>query len=156
MSSRLGQLFSRGEKLEQIREQYERWGSAVLQFCELFLGARSAAERATREAFVRCFKSSHQVATQGIPVALLTMAFRVVRQSATSATEQLAPLPSAILRLEATERAVFILHGVLSVQIPWVAAILGMPPEQATQLWARALIEVRGRLPQHFFKEQSR
>ena len=156
MSSCLGQLFSREERLEQIRKQYARWGSTVLQFCEMFLGARSAAERATGEGFVLCFKSGHQVATQGIPVALLTMAFRVARESATSATEQLAPLPSAILRLEATERAVFILHGAMSVQMPWVAAVVGVLPEQAKQLWGQSLIRLRELLPRHFFEEQSK
>lgn len=155
MSSCLGQIFSRKTKLEHAHGLYARWGATVLHFCELFLGDRSMAQQAAVESFGRLFKSVGHVAREG-PVALLRVAFRVACQSATSAGEELEPLQAAILRLEPTERAVFILHGVMSVQMPWVAAIIGVPPHEASQLWATALIEVRGRLPQDFLKERRR
>lgn len=152
----LGQIFSRRARLENVRDLYAHWGTTVLQFCELFLGDRNTAQQATVESFVRLFTSAGHVAMEGIPVALLSVAFRVICQSATSADEELQPLRRAILRLGPTERAVFILHGVMSVQMPWVAAILGGPPQEASELWAKALIEVRGRLPHDFFKQRRR
>lgn len=156
MSSCLGQIFSRKTKLEHAHGLHARWGATVLHFCELFSGDRSTAQRATVESFVRLFKSVGHVAMEGIPVALLSVAFRVACQSAASAGEELEPLRAAILRLGPTERAVFILHGVMSLEMPWVAAILGVPPKEATELWAKALIEVRGRLAHDFFKERRR
>lgn len=156
MSSCLGQIFSRKTKLEHAHGLYARWGATVLHFCELFLGDRSMAQQAAVESFVRLFKSVGHVAKEGIPVALLGVAFRVACQSSTSGREELEPLPAAILRLAPTERAVFILHGVMSLQIPWVAAILGVPLHEASQLWAKALIEVRGWLSHDFFKERRR
>lgn len=156
MSSCLSQIFSRRAQLKNVRDVYALWGATVLHFCELFLGDKSTGQQATVETFVRLFKSAGQVAMEGTPVALLSVAFRVACQSATSAAEELEPLQAAILRLGPTERAIFILRGVMSVQMPSVAAIVGVPPHEASQLWAKALIEVRGRLPHGFFKERRR
>lgn len=156
MRSCWGQVFSKRARLEHIRDLYAQWGSTVLQFCELFLGDRSRAQLATVQSFVGLVKNGGHISVEGIPVALLGVAFRVVCQSVTSAGEELEPLRAAILRLGPTERAVFILHGVMSVQMPWVAAILGVSAREAGQLWAKALIEIRGRLPHDFFKERRR
>jgi DNA-directed RNA polymerase specialized sigma24 family protein len=156
MSSCLGQLLSRKTKLDHVRDLYSRSGSNALHFCELFLGDRSSAERATVESFDRSFKDSGHVAMEGIPVALLSVAFRVVCQSPTSLGQELDPLRAAILRLEPTERAVFILHSVMSVQMPSLAAIVGVRPEKASELWAKSLVEVRELLPREFFKERSK
>lgn len=141
----------------EAKAAYARWGPMVLRFCELFLGEHSLAEQATTEAFVRFVGSGHRAESNGVPVALLSFAFRVASESpAPRNSEPSEPLPAAIVHLDALTRAVFVLHGVLSVQIPWVAAILGVSPEQVNQLWAKSLIEVHARLPKDFFKERRR
>lgn len=141
--------------VEEAKALYARWASIVLRYCELFMGEKTLAEHATTETFVRFFQGGGG-ATEGIPVPLLDVAFRVVSQSLTVKREDLEPLRAAIVHLDACPRAVFILHGVMSMQMPWVAAILDVPPEQATQLWFEALVEIRERLPQDFFKERRR
>lgn len=143
-------------ELAEAKASYARWGTMVLRFCELFIGEHNLAEQATEETFVRFLKGGHRAEKSGVPVALLGCAFRVACESPTRNSEPSEPLRVAIVHLDATSRAVFILHGVMSVPMPWVAAILGVPPQEATQLWAKALVEVRERLPQDFFKERRR
>jgi DNA-directed RNA polymerase specialized sigma24 family protein len=128
----------------------------VLRFCELFLGDTRLAEQATIETFVRFLGSSHRGETSGVPVALLSLAFRVVSQSSTANPERLEPLKGATLGLDPQARAVFILHAVLSIQWPWIGAILGLSSEQVTDVWAKTLLRIRERLPEDFFKEQRR
>ena len=142
--------------IAEAEASYARWASTVLYFCELFLGEKSLAEHATTETFVRFFQGGSRGATEGIPVPLLDLAFHVVSQSPTGKLENLELLRAAIVHLDAVPRAVFILHGVMSMQMPRVGAIFAIPPEYATQLWAKALVEFRERLPQDFFKERRR
>jgi DNA-directed RNA polymerase specialized sigma24 family protein len=128
----------------------------LLRFCELFLGDNRLAEQAATEALVRFFRAGRVAEANGIPVALLSVAFRVASQSRAVNSESAEPLQAAIAHLDFPGRAAFILHGVMSVQLPWVAAIIGVPLGQAKRLWADALVQIRERLPQDFFKEQQR
>lgn len=142
--------------LAKATAAYTCWGPMVLRFCELFLGDDRMAEQATTEVFVRFFRSGCVAEANGTPVALLSCAFLVASQSSPANAECSESLEAAALRLDPMARAVFILHGVMSVQLPWVAAILGLSPEETTVLWARALCGIRERLPEDFFKEQRR
>jgi len=152
-----GQM-SRANKIDfaEARASYGRWGPTVLRFCELFLGEKSLAEQVAAESFVRFLRGGGRAATNGVPVALLRFAFQAACQLPARNGESTEALRAAIVQLEAIPRAVFILHGAMSVQMPWVAAILGLPADEVTRVWAKALIEVRGRLPQDFFKERGR
>ncbi len=152
-----GQM-SRANKIDfaEVRASYGRWGTTVLHFCELFLGERGLAEQVATESIVRFLRGGGRAATNGVPVALLRFAFQAASQLRATNGDSPEGLRAAIVQLELLPRAVFILHGVMAVQIPWVAAILGLPAEEVTRVWAKALIEVRERLPQDFFKERSR
>lgn len=138
--------------LAKAKGVYMRWGPMVFRFCELFLGDSRMAEQATTEAFIRCFKSGRVVEDNGTPVALLSCAFRVASQSSIATVECSEPLKAAVLRLDPMARSVFILHGAMSVQPPWIAAILGLSPEQITVLWTTALSEIRERLSEDYFQ----
>ncbi len=142
--------------LAEAKALYTRWAPMVLRFCKLFLGDDSLAEQAAIEILVRFFKSGHRAEENGVPVGLLSLAFRVASQSFSANRESLEPLHAAVLDLDPTRRAVFILHGAMSVQLPWIAAILGLSLAQITGLWAKALLQIRDRLPEDFFKEQHR
>lgn len=143
-------------RLEQAKTLYARWGSLVSHFCELFLGERSKAEAATVETFVRFLQGGGRAAAEGTPVQLLSCAFQVADHAGAETARTAELLRAAIVRLATTQRAVFILHGTLSVQMPWVAAIIGVTPHEAAQLWCKALLEIRNYLPRDFFKERSR
>lgn len=142
--------------LAEARALYDRCGPMVLRFCELFLGEKSVAEQVTAESFLGFLRGGGRAETNSVPVVLLRTAFLAVSQSRTKTGEPKEPLRAAIVHLDVLPRAVFILHGVLSVQTPWVGAILGMSADEARELWTKALVEIRPRLPQDFFKEQGR
>lgn len=152
-----GQM-SRANKIDfaEAGASYGRWGPTILRFCELFMGERSLAEQVATESFVRFLRRGGHDATNGVPVALLRFAFQAASQLPTRNGEPAEALRAAIVQLDAIQRAVFILRSVMSVQTPWVADIVGLPADEVTEVWAKALIEVRGRLPQDFFKERGR
>ena len=149
-------MFSKKSDVREIASWYARWAPQILRFCHLFLGDENMAEKATAGAFVRFFSTGKQRTSEGVPVALLRLAFQIASQFPTAPAQNLDPLRAAILQLTPTERAVFILRGVLLVQRPWVAAILGTSAENANQFWAKALIEIRESLPRECFKERQR
>lgn len=136
-------------------EVFRQWAPTVLRFCELFLGDRHLAEEATIRAFTHSLREQAAV-PERTPVRLLTCAFREGRSLSTRVSNPPHPLEAAILLLDEVERGVFILHSALSIQLPWVAAIVGISHDEATHAWAKALIEVRNSLPKDFFKERSR
>ena len=136
-------------------ELFRQWAPTVLSFCELFLGDRHLAEEATIRAFT-CSPGEQAAAPERTPVRLLTCAFREGRSLSARVPNPPHPLKAAILRLDEVERAVFILHTTLSVQMPWVAAIVGISHDEAIHVWTKALIEIRTYLPKDFFKERSR
>ena len=142
--------------LAEAEAAYARWASMVLRFCELFLGDSGLAEQVTTESFVRFLQGGQRAESNGVPASLVSVAFRVASQSPKRNGEQLEALRAAIVGLDAMPRAAFILHGVLSVQLPWVAAILGIPSREAAELWTKALVAIREQLPQDFFKERGR
>ena len=50
---------------------------------------------------------------------------------------------AAVLGLLPEERAVFVLHGVLDLQLPWVAAVTGIAYLRVCQLWVSAQVLLR-------------
>ena len=136
-------------------ELFRQRAPTVIRFCELFLGDPHVAEEATIRAFT-CSLGEQAAAPERTPVRLLTCAFRESLSLSARVPNPSHPLKAAILRLDEVERAVFILHTTLSVQIPWVAAIVGISHDEAIHAWTKALIEIRTYLPKDFFKERSR
>lgn len=142
--------------LVDAKALYTRWGAMVLRSCRLFLGENGLTEQATVETFARFLREGHRAETNGVPVALLRITYLKVSEHPARADESPEPLRAAIVQLDTLPRAMFILHGAMALQMPWVAAILNITSASAKQLWAQTLIEIRGRLPQDFFKERGR
>lgn len=144
------------EVCPQSTDLFRQSAPTVLRFCRLFLGDQQLAEEATIRAFAQ-LRTDRGAVPEGTPVRLLTSAFRESRSLFRRATNPTHPLAAAILRLGELERAVFILHAVLSIQMPWVAAIVGVSHDEATHAWAKALIELRNfLLPTGYLKERSK
>lgn len=149
---------SDGERIARWQTDYFRtWGPTILRFCELFLGDKTQAEQAAVSAFVESAETGVSAVAERTPVQLLSCAFRVCRGHSQVEKFPKDALHAAILHLEEIDRGVFILHSALSIQLPWAAAILGVSHEDALQLWAKALIEVRNSLLlTGYFKERSK
>ena len=138
----------------QSTEVFREWAPMVLRFCRLFLGNWDLAEEATKRAFAH-FLRERGATPQGTPVPLLTCAFRESRSLSTRVPNLPHPLEAAILRLDEMVRGVFILHTALSIQMPWVASIVGIPHDEATHAFAKALIDIRDfLLPTGYLKER--
>lgn len=128
----------------ELRQFYERWSSFVTMFCKLYLGDSLVSECAVAQAFLQYFRNESPLWLDHVPVALMAIALDESncaggsgRSYADSAFEW------AVLELPPEERAVFILHGVLDLQLPWVAAITQLPFAAVNQLWMRALLQLR-------------
>ena len=143
-------------ELAEARTIYRRWGPTILRFCELFIGNRTIAEQITAECFVRFLREVDPAERSDSAVPLLRVAFEIASQSRVGNCESSQPLEAALVQIEALSRAVFILHSVLCLQVPLVAAICGISAAEGRQVWFRALVEIRRRLPQDFFKEQGK
>lgn len=145
-----------GRPESTIAQPFDQWAPTVLRFCELFIGDRHLAEEATIRVFTHSLREQ-AVVQERTPVRLLACAFREGRSLSTRVPNPPHPLEAAILRLNEVERGVFILRTALSIQVPWVAAILGISHEEAVQQWGTALLEVRNSLlPTGYFKERSK
>ena len=143
-------------ELAEARTIYVRWGPTILRFCELFLGDKTIAGQITAECFVRFLREVHPAEGSDIAVHLLRAAFEIASHSRLGNCDSSQPLEAALVQIEALPRAVFILRSVLCLQVPLVAAICGVSADEVRQVWFRALVEIRRRLPQDFFKEQGR
>ena len=128
----------------------------VLRFCTLFVGNPRLADEAAVRAFVR-LRTEPNAVQHGTPIHLLSSALDECKRTPALPPDDLAPLQSAILGLDEQQRAVFILHAVLSIPLPWVCAIVGVSNDEALQVYAKALIEIRNFLsPTDYLKERSR
>lgn len=127
----------------------------IQRFCELFLGTQNLAEEVTIELF-RSFQPNPVGTNEGTPVHLLAKAFANCQQLPSAITTS-DLLHTGILRLPSVERAIFILHAALSIQMPWVAAIVGLSHDDALRQWAHSLIQLREfLLPTGYLKERSK
>lgn len=155
MNIRLSQLA--GVKCDPRQADYiQRWVPMIVRFCELFLGNKPQAEEVTVRAFLESLRAGSLIEFDQTPVQLLSSAFRNCRNCSAGSQRPSDLLQAAILRLPEIDRGVFILHAALSIQMPWVAAIVGVSHPEALCLWANALIEIRDSLlPTGYLKERS-
>lgn len=147
-------MHSRRKK--EVRAFYDRWKVPVFSFCRLFFGDKERANEATVEAFLSYLRADFPLEAVSLPDSLLRSAVDAVRRRCSLRSPEQADgktVESAILLLPCDQRAVFILRNVLEIPERSVAAATGLPAEQVHTLWIQALMRVRIRLPEHFFKE---
>jgi DNA-directed RNA polymerase specialized sigma24 family protein len=122
---------------------YDQWAPAVNTFCQLYLGNAQQAESVLAESFLQYFRGKRPLRLDHLPAALMSLTLEGCGQSGGGTVEIESALESAVLGLLPGERAVFVLHGVLDLQLPWVAAVTGTAYLSVCQLWVSALVQLR-------------
>ena len=134
----------RGKRTEiELRQFYDRWASAVNTFCRLYLGDAEQAESVVAESFLRYFRGERSLRLDHLPAGLMSLALEVCDQSGGGMVDVDSRFEAAVLGLLPEERAVFVLHGVLDLQLPWVAAVTGIAYLRVCQLWVSAQVLLR-------------
>lgn len=128
----------------------------MLRFCRLFYGDDTRAQEATIDVFLIYLRAENSLNQDRIPVALLRIAVKVVRDrcmvsSARKADDQ--SFRRAILALPCEQKAVFILRYGLQLDTATVASIAGVVEETVRKMSFQALLKIRELLPREFFKE---
>ena len=141
--------------VDSIRAFYERWSTIIFRFCELFVGHRDRAEKATEVAFLTYYRGGAVLDMEHVPVPLLRHALEAARSAAGSQENPAQDLRSAILRLPFEERSIFILRSVLDFDFGRIADVTGSNAEQVKRTWVQGLLHLREFLPREFFREQS-
>ena len=126
-----------------IRQFYDQWARLVYTFCRLYLGDANLAENVVGQSFLQYFRSGPQLRLDHLPTALMSVTLEECDRSGGGEVEVDSGFEAAVLGLLPEERAVFILHGVLDLQLPWVAAVTGTSYAGVCQLWVRALVQLR-------------
>lgn len=128
----------------QIQQFYEQWAPQVRLFCQLYTGDSQTADNVVEQTFLRYCRSDLPLVLDDMPIAL--MAFAVEESTCSSdgaGRDAESDFEWAVLLLPPSERAVFILHATLGLQLPRVAAITSLLFTAACQLWARALLRLQ-------------
>ena len=136
--------------LEQYQGFYNQWASVIFGYCRLFLGDEQHAEEATAESFSKYFEriGTHSPAERSSldrqPMALLTQAVLSCRgRHVSGPNRNQIPLNKAVSSLPASAREVFIIHGLLRLRLPEVAAVTGRSISSAEHLWIASLLNIR-------------
>lgn len=142
--------------VESVRAFYDRWSRTVFRFCQLFVGDKDRAEKATEVAFLNYFRAGPVLDLEAVPIALLRQALEAARSRGDSNGTPVQDLGTAILCLPFEERSVFILRSVLDFDFEKIAEVTSCQEEQAKRIWVQGLIQLRQFLPVDFFKERTR
>ena len=133
-----------GKRTEiELCQFYDQWALMVNTFCRLYLGDAEQAETVVAESFLRYFRAERSLRLDHLPATLMSLTLEECDQSGGGMVEVDSRLESAVLGLLPEERAVFVLHGVLDLQLPWVAAVTGIAYLRVCQLWVSALVQLR-------------
>lgn len=133
-----------GKRTEtELHAFYDQWASVVNTFCRLYLGSAEMAEDAVARSFLRYFRREYSLSIDQLPIVLMSLTLEECDRSGGGQVEVDSEFEAAVLALLPEERGAFILHGVLDLQLPWVAAIMGTPYAGVCQLWVRALVQLR-------------
>ena len=128
----------------EVRQFYSKWAPHAMLFCRLYTGDIEAAETAVAQTFLKYFRAEPRLPLDHVPVTLMTLA---VEESSCSGAERGSGVDSdferAILDLPPDERIIFILHGALGLQLSQVGAITQRTFDVVSQLWIRALLQLR-------------
>jgi hypothetical protein len=142
--------------VENIRAFYDRWSRTIFRFCQLFVGDKDRAEKATEFAFLTYYRAGPVLDLEVVPVSLLRHALEATRSLGDGKETPAQDLQSAILCLPFEERAVFILRGVLEFDFGKIADVTACREEQVKRTWVQGLARLREFLPREFFKERTR
>ena len=142
--------------VESVRAFYDRWSRTVFRFCQLFVGDKDRAEKATEVAFLNYFRAGPVLDLEVVPIPLLRQALQAVRSACGRNGIPVQDLRTAILCLPFEERSVFILRSVLDFDFEKIAEVTSCQEEQAKRIWVQGLIQLRQFLPVDFFKERTR
>jgi DNA-directed RNA polymerase specialized sigma24 family protein len=128
----------------ELRQFYERWAAVVDTFCRLYLGNPTVAEEVVTESFLQYFRRELPLWLDHVPTALMSLALEESNCRVDVAEgEAGSDFEWAMLRLPPDQRAVFILHGVLGLQLPWVAAVTRIGYAEVCRLWVCSLLQLR-------------
>lgn len=141
---------------ESVRAFYDRWSKTVYRFCQLFVGDRDRAEKATEVAFLNHYRAGPVLDLEVVPIPLLRQALQAARPACGSNGIPVQDLRSAILCLPFEERSVFILRSVLDFDFGKIAEVTACKEEQVKRAWVQGLVHLREYLPRDFFKERTR
>lgn len=132
-----------GSEEETWRFQ-EQWAPTVMVFCRLYTGDAQVANDCAVQALDEYFRRNLPLHLDHLPTLLMSLAYEKSKDAASvPGTDAQSDFEWAVLALEADERAVFILHAILDLWLPWVAAITRISFETVNQLWSRGLIDLR-------------
>lgn len=142
--TRLGVGMSKARAEEELQEFYERWAPTLMAFERFYVGDAQVAETVTAQAFLKYFRQELPLRLDHIPLTLVSLALEESDHSGDGGGADVASdFEWSVLNLPPDERAVFVLHGVLDFQLPWVAAITRISFQIVNQLWVRALLDLR-------------
>ena len=142
--------------VENVRAFYDRWSRTVLRFCQLFVGDKDQAEKATELTFLNYYRAGPVLDLEVVPTLLLRQALQAVRSACGSNGIPVQDLKTAILCLPFEERTVFILRSVLDFDFGRVAEVTACKEEQVKRTWVQGLDHLREYLPREFFQERTR
>lgn len=134
--------------VEDLREFYQRWGSTILSYCELYLGDRNKAEKAIEQVFTEHFHAAiascdeEALSRLKLPVSLLRRAVQITA-AYDSAVRRDRDTEVDLSVLEPVERSTFILRAALGISSERSADALGVARRDADCLWASALCHLR-------------
>lgn len=127
----------------ELQRFFKLWSPRVLSFCRLYTGDLDTSEIAVEQAFLKYFRSELPLQLDRLPVTLMSFAVEACPSGGDGGGTD-SVFESAVRDLPPDERAVFILHCALGLQLPWVAAITRLPFEAVGRLRIRALLRLRG------------
>lgn len=135
-----------GRDESELQQFYDQWAPHVMLFCRLYIGDTETAANVVGQTFRNYFRSELALHLDHLPTALMSLA---IEESNCSGDGGGADVSSdfewAVLSLPPDERAIFILHGTFDRKLPWVAAVTRLPLTDVSQLWVRALLQLRMR-----------
>ena len=127
----------------ELRQFFEHWATLLNTFCRLYLGQPDAAEHALRQGFFRYIHCGLPLRFEQLPATLMSIILEECDETPGAEVNVDSEFEAAVLGLLPQERSIFILHGVLGFQLPWVAAVISTNFCRTSQLWLSSLVQLR-------------
>ena len=127
----------------ELRHFFERWATLANTFCRLYLGDSELAEQALQQGFLTYIRHGLPLRLENLPATLMSLILEECDRIAVGEVDVESEFEAAVLTLLPQERSVFILHGVLGFQLPWIAAVTGRSFSEISQLWVSSLVQLR-------------
>jgi DNA-directed RNA polymerase specialized sigma24 family protein len=127
----------------ELRQFFDRWATLANTFCRLYLGDSELAEQALQQGFLTYIRHGRPLRLDRLPAALMSLILDECDQIAIGEVDVESQFEAAVLSLLPQERSVFILHGVLGFQVPWIAVVTERSFSEISQLWVSSLVQLR-------------